>query len=192
MNEDEFARALLAHERKEWQDPEKILPQLGLKAGMVVADLACGPGYFTIPMARAVGLRGRVYAVDSSKVMLGYLSSNIERSKIGEKVIRIIKSDITETRIPSSSVDIVFLVNILHDSPDRASLFSEIRRVSKQNSELVVIDWKKEETGMGPAVEIRLTEKESRKILRGNGYEITHAIDAGRFHYGLVCSFLRA
>lgn len=187
MNEDEFARALLAHERKEWQDPEKILSQLGVKTGMIVADLACGPGYFTIPMARAVGKDGIVYAVDSSPIMLGYLSSNIAHSKIGKKIVKVIESDITETRITSSSVDLILLANILHDVQDRTRLFSEIRRIKKQDSELVVIDWKKEETGMGPAVEIRLTESESRKILHENGYDVTQSIDAGPYHYGLAC-----
>ena len=186
MNEDEFARALLAHERKEWQDPDKILSQLGVKTGMIAADLACGPGYFTIPMARAVGKDGIVYAVDSSTVMLGYLSSNIAHSKIGKKIINVIESDITETRITSSSVDFVLLANILHDVQDRTRLFSEIRRITKQDSELIVIDWKKEDTGLGPPVEIRLTESESRKILHENGYEVTQSIEAGPYHYGLV------
>src|SRR5487761_248638 len=185
MNEDEFARALLAHERKEWQDPDKILSQLGLRTGMIIADLACGPGYFTIPMARAVGEDGMVYAVDTSPVMLGYLS-NIAHSKIGKKIIKVVESDITETHITSSSVDLVLLANILHDAPDRTRLFSEIRRITKQDSELVGIDWKKEETGIGPTVEIRLTESESRKILRTNGYDVTRSIEAGPFHYGLV------
>ncbi|MGI0078802.1 MAG: class I SAM-dependent methyltransferase [Nitrososphaerales archaeon] len=188
MNEDEFARALLAHERKEWQDPEKILSQLKLETGMVAADLACGPGYFTIPLARAVGTGGRVYAVDSSKVMLDYLASNMKRSKnIGRTTINVVKSDITETRIASSSVDIVLLADILHDAPNQARLFSEIRRISKQDSKLVVIDWKKKETGVGPAVAIRLAENESKKILRDNDYGVNQTIDAGPFHYGLVC-----
>ncbi len=188
MNEDDLAKALLAHERKEWQDPDKILSQLEISAGMVVADLACGPGFFTIPLARAVGGKGLVYAVDSSTVMLDYLSSNIVRSKIKKGLVKVIQSDITKTRIPSASVDIVFLANILHDAREPALIFSEIRRISKPKSFVVLIEWKKEDTGIGPPVERRLSGDESRKKIKENGYKTVRQIDAGRFHYGFVCS----
>ena len=35
-----------------------------VKQGHVVADLGCGPGFFTFPMANSVGMNGRVYAVE--------------------------------------------------------------------------------------------------------------------------------
>src|SRR5579864_8699490 len=150
MNEDEFAKALLSHERRKWQDPLKILAQLDLRNGMHIADLGCGPGYFTVPFAKSVGANGRVYAVDSSQVMLSYLYSNIERSKVESKIVRVLRSDVTKTDIPSSSVDLTFLANILHDISHRAKLFSEIRRISKEGARLVIVDWKKEDTGFGP------------------------------------------
>ncbi len=187
LNEDDFAKALLSHERREWQDPEKILSQLDIRPGMAAADLACGPGFFTIPLARAVGENGLVYAVDSSSVMLKYLSSNIERSKIKKSGIKVIQSDITQTQIPSTSVDLVLLANILHDAPDISALFSEIKRISKPGSFLVIIEWKKEDAEIGPPIKIRLSENESRKKIKEQGYKTIRRIETGRFHYGFVC-----
>jgi cyclopropane fatty-acyl-phospholipid synthase-like methyltransferase len=46
-------------ERKEWQDPELILPAIGLGEGMTFVDAGCGEGYFALPAARRVGPRGR-------------------------------------------------------------------------------------------------------------------------------------
>ncbi|HKW03820.1 MAG TPA: class I SAM-dependent methyltransferase [Nitrososphaerales archaeon] len=187
MSEDEFAKALLSHERRKWQDPLKILAQLDLHKGMHIADLGCGPGYFTIPFAKSVGAKGIVYAIDSSQVMLSYLDSNIERSKVERKIVRVFLSDITKTDIPSSSVDLVFLANILHDISHRAKLFSEIRRISKEGAKLVVVEWKKEDTGFGPEVGIRLGEHETKQILKENGY-VFRKIEAGPYHYGLSSS----
>ena len=62
---DDFAEILMSPGRLEWQNPDKIVRALGVKQGMKVADIGCGPGFFTIPLARAVGQRGAVYAVDS-------------------------------------------------------------------------------------------------------------------------------
>lgn len=73
METDEFARVLMSKERRERQNPEKIIKSVGVTRGMVVADLGCGPGFFTIPLALAVGKSGMVYAVDSDAGMLSYL-----------------------------------------------------------------------------------------------------------------------
>ncbi len=189
MNEDDFAKSLLAHERKEWQDSDKIIRRIGIKEGMVVADLACGPGFFTIPIAGAVGKLGKVYAIDSSKVMLRYLHSSLKRSRIDKKIVEIIEADITSnTGIPEFSADIILLANILHDIENPKNLFHEIERISKQETRVVDIDWKKAESGFGPPIEIRLTERESKKIFSENGYIAGKSIDAGQFHYGFVCT----
>ncbi len=51
-------------DRKEWQDPEKILSTIGLEEGMTFIDVGCGEGYFALPAARRVGQDGKVYAFD--------------------------------------------------------------------------------------------------------------------------------
>ena len=58
MEEDGFAAALMSEERKKWQDPLVVIKAMRVKAGMRVADLGCGPGFFTIPLADAVGDAG--------------------------------------------------------------------------------------------------------------------------------------
>ena len=55
--------------RRWFQNPEKIL-QPYIKEGMIVVDLGCGPGFFTVDMARLVGTSGRVIASDLEEGML--------------------------------------------------------------------------------------------------------------------------
>ncbi|MBI4301772.1 MAG: 1-(5-phosphoribosyl)-5-[(5-phosphoribosylamino)methylideneamino]imidazole-4-carboxamide isomerase, partial [Chloroflexi bacterium] len=55
---------ILEHpERKRELDPERVLDLLPLEPNQKIADIGCGPGYFTIPLSRRLG-RGRVYALD--------------------------------------------------------------------------------------------------------------------------------
>jgi len=49
------------------ENPETILSEAGVKPGEVVADIGCGTGYFTIPLAKHVGKRGKVYALVAVK-----------------------------------------------------------------------------------------------------------------------------
>ena len=53
-------------ERRKWQDPEAILEEIGLHAGMTFIDVGCGSGFFALPAARMVGKTGKVYGIDIS------------------------------------------------------------------------------------------------------------------------------
>jgi ubiquinone/menaquinone biosynthesis C-methylase UbiE len=187
MHED-FADRLMSDERRRLQDPKLIVDQLGLRPGVVVADLGCGPGFFTIPIALKIGNVGRVYAVDSSPMMLSHLNRNIRESHIVENVVRVVQADVSHTSIPSRSVDLVFFADILHDIEDRVGFLTEVKRISKTRAAVVDIDWLKVETDFGPPLKIRLSEEDARRIMTMNGFRVTRTISAGLYHYGLVCT----
>jgi FkbM family methyltransferase len=183
----DFAQRLMSEERRRMQDPDVIVDQLGLRPGMIVADLGCGPGFFTIPVARRIGAAGRVYAVDSSPEMLKRLTANVREASLPENVVRFVHADVSHTSIPRRSVDLVFFADILHDIEDRVGFLTEVKRISKTGVSVVDIDWQKIETDFGPPFQIRLSEEESRRIMKTNGIRVSGTIAAGRFHYGLVC-----
>jgi ubiquinone/menaquinone biosynthesis C-methylase UbiE len=187
MDEDEFARSLLAHERRDWQDPDRILSQLPLGRGMGVADLACGPGFFTVPLARAVEDSGTVYAVDNSPLMLKYLRSILKRASVRPQVVKIIESDAAHTGIPPETCDLVLFANILHDLERPDEFLAEVKRISKPGATVVDIDWRNDlDNGFGPPVEIRLGEAKARELLLRNGLKVVGSIDSGPYHYGIA------
>lgn len=50
---------------RDWfTNPSKVLARIGIKERQTVLDFGCGPGSYTIPAARIVGEKGRVYALD--------------------------------------------------------------------------------------------------------------------------------
>jgi len=61
---DAYLARLESPERAQWQMPDRVVAALGVKAGQTVADIGTGPGYFSLRLARKVGPRGRVFAVD--------------------------------------------------------------------------------------------------------------------------------
>lgn len=186
MDEDEFAKSLLAHERRVWQDPDKIVSRIGIDAGMVVADLACGPGFFVVPIAEAVGPRGRIYAVDNSPVMLRYLGSTLEKAKVSPGTVNVIQSDVSDTSIPAESCDVVLFANILHDVDDVSKFVSELKRIATRKAKIVDVDWRDVDNGFGPPLDIRLSEGRSKELLERNGLEFVRNIESGPYHYGLV------
>ncbi len=61
------AEILDSQDRKQFLDPDSILDRIGLRREMVLADLGCGTGFFTIPASLRVK---KVYALDVQREML--------------------------------------------------------------------------------------------------------------------------
>jgi len=178
---------LMSEERKQWHNPETILKNVGVVRGMTMADLGSGPGFFTIPMAQATGEKGLVYAVDSNLNMLNGLKENITKSGVDSRIIEIINSEVSHTGIPNGSVDIVLFANVLHEVGDRKAFFQEVRRISKPTAYIVDVDWKKIKTEHGPPMKERLSDDEAKQVLSENGFTVVRQMDAGPFHYELIC-----
>ncbi len=83
--------------RLSFQDPRAILSEAGVKPGEIVADIGCGTGFFTIPLAKRVGERGMVYALDTSPTMIKELKKRTRNLK----QVRPVRSN--ENRFPINS-----------------------------------------------------------------------------------------
>ena len=119
---DNFIRRLIS--------PPKKKVSKYVRAGTVAADLGCGPGYFTIPMAELVGEGGKVYAVDSDAKSIQKL-----RQKMGLNLRNIVDSRIASAarvdRVRDASVDFVFANGLLCCMSDHNGAIAEIKRILK-------------------------------------------------------------
>ncbi|MEM0286599.1 MAG: class I SAM-dependent methyltransferase [Nitrososphaerota archaeon] len=184
---DDAISRLISDERKKWQNPERIINEIGLEEDYVVCDLACGPGFFTLEFASRLGNKGKVYAVDASAKMLDHLRKEIASRNITASII-IINSDVLKTEIPSVAADLVFFANVLHDIDDKKGFLREVKRICKKKAKVVDIDWHKDSMGFGPPYGIRLSEEEALKMISDSGFKFVRRMYGGDFHYGLLFS----
>ena len=63
--------------RRLLSNPNEYCPYVTI--GQVVADLGCGPGYYTLALAEFVGSEGRVYAVDSDEKAIRALEKKADK-----------------------------------------------------------------------------------------------------------------
>jgi SAM-dependent methyltransferase len=71
---------LFAHDnllRRLFGDPHRYCAYV--TAGQTVADLGCGPGYYTLALAETVGPEGRVFAVDSDEKAIRHVQEKAAR-----------------------------------------------------------------------------------------------------------------
>lgn len=168
-------------------DVERITAAMGLVAGMKVADLGCGSGYFPITIARAVGPQGLVTAVDVQEAPLQAVREKAEAAGMGN--IRDIRADLEvlgSTGMPNNSHDVSLLANVLFQSQKKDAIITEAVRVLKPGGHIILIDWRKGIPGFGPPEQLRTAEEDMKALVQAQGMQFERTLDAGKFHYGLV------
>lgn len=174
--------------RREILPVETIIEALGdIREGSSIADLGCGTGYLTIPLAKHLlkdKKDGTVYAVDINSEILEVLK---ERAK-GIENIKILQSEENSFPIESGTIDASFLVTMFHELDDPAAFLMEIRRISKPFHQIVVVDWSDVQGEMGPPMSERVPEKDLIKFFKDRGYALKKRFAPSRYMYGLVFS----
>jgi len=111
--------------------PQRRLDNFPLKEGMAVVDYGCGPSRYTLPIARLVGPKGKVFAVDIQPLAISTVRKKAARESLTN--IEAILIDSYDTGIQTSSIDLVLFVDTLHSIGDCDALFREIHRILKQD-----------------------------------------------------------
>lgn len=171
-------------DRRQWQSPETVLQSLGLKEGEVLLDVGCGPGYFTIPAARVVGAAGRVYAIDISLEMLMRVGQHVFAEGLAN--VTPVVSKETNIPLPDGCADTALLVNVLHEAEDPQALLAEIRRLTRPGGRLLILDWRREPTPVGPPVEERIDPAGVEDMAAGAGWCNGAPAEGGLYHWGLL------
>jgi ubiquinone/menaquinone biosynthesis C-methylase UbiE len=166
-------------------DTEKLFSELNLKPGMVVLDVACGRGAYSLAASTYVGPGGHVYAVDLWEEGIEALQEELDA-----KAIRNVSAHVADVsrHIPfaDQSVDTCLLATVLHDliSIQKAEgTLGEIQRVMKAGGTLAVIEFKKIEGPPGPPIALRITSEELIRTCRPFALAPIKTLDVGPYTY---------
>jgi ubiquinone/menaquinone biosynthesis C-methylase UbiE len=173
-------------ERRKWQNPEAILVDIGVKAGLTFMDVGCGHGFFSLPAARLVGNEGRVYGLDADSEAIRRLKEKAAKEKL--RNLKLETGMAEETVFCDSCADIVFFGIVLHDFKDPSKVLSNAKKMLKPTGQLVDLDWKKEPMQLGPPLQIRFDEKKASSLIEETGFRIDEIKKPGLYHYMIVAT----
>ncbi len=123
--------------RKCFQNPEKILSPL-IRTGMTVLDFGCGPGFFTLAMARLVGPSGKVIAADLQDGMLDIVRNKVRGLDIENRVLfHQCPENALDVR---EKVDFVLAFYIMHEHPDPTSVFKEVAAILNPGGCILIVE----------------------------------------------------
>jgi 2-polyprenyl-3-methyl-5-hydroxy-6-metoxy-1,4-benzoquinol methylase len=111
--------------RRYGQNPAEILSPY-IKPGMQVLDYGCAMGYFSIPMAKMTGSKGRIFCIDIQQRMLNKLVKRAKNAGV-EDIIkpRIVGGDYNVDEL-KGRIDFALLFAVVHEVPEKSKLFREI------------------------------------------------------------------
>lgn len=177
-----WARAYLAMlerpERAEFQKPDQVMKALAIRPGERVADIGAGSGYFTIPVAKAVGPGGAVWAIDIAQEMLDHIAKRLEKEKLAN--VRLVKVSKDDPQLPPQGVDTILMVDTIHYVQDRTAYARKLRAGLAPGGRLVVIDYVPkpfEERPWGPLPEQQVARETLDAEMAAAGFAVLRAHD---------------
>lgn len=123
--------------RKLIHNPKKVLSRY-VEEGMIVLDIGCGPGLFSVEMANMVGNKGKVIAADIQEEMLKKLKDKLEYLSVKPR-IKLHKCEKDKINL-NKKVDFVLAFYVVHEVKDQDRFLKEIKSIMKPDAKFLLIE----------------------------------------------------
>jgi ubiquinone/menaquinone biosynthesis C-methylase UbiE len=121
------------------QPPDQVMDAIGIKPGMVVAEIGAGQGRYVVQIAVRVGETGKVYAEDIDAASLRHLDQRC--AKWGLQHVESILGDITDPKLPKGELDVIFVISAYHHFQDPVALMRNARASLKPDGIVAIGEW---------------------------------------------------
>jgi ubiquinone/menaquinone biosynthesis C-methylase UbiE len=119
------------------QNPARIVGPY-IQEGATVMDMGCGPGYFTIDMAKMVGPEGRVIAVDIQEKMLQRVRKKAQKHGVAHRI------DYHTAGLDhiglEKKADFILAFYMIHEVPDMTHTLEELKELLKKGGKILAVE----------------------------------------------------
>jgi len=124
--------------RDERGEAQTVMDLADIRAGMTVADIGAGEGYYTVRLAERVGAEGRVLAQDIDREALERLGRRVERERLENISIKLGEAD--DPQLPADSFDRIFLVHMYHEVTDPYAFLWRMWPALTADGQIIVVE----------------------------------------------------
>ena len=171
----EYEDPYKGEDRHIWQKPDFVISKIGALRNKTVADIGAGSGFFAFRFLRN---NARVIGIDIDPEMIKIM--NAEKSFYpdslqGKFETRLAKPD--DPLLKDEEVDYVFLSNTYPYIENRIQYFSALKNKLKTGGRIMIVDFKKKSTPIGPPLSDRIPMGDVETELTAAGYRILTSDD---------------
>ena len=169
--------------RRLLHNPTKILEKYITK-NITILDIGCGPGVFSIEAAKLMEGTGKVIAVDMQEGMLEILRNKIKGQPYEKNIV--LHKCTQESINLKEKADLVLMIYMVHEVPNKENLFNEITPLINKNGLLLIVEHnfvpKKEFNKMVYAIKEKgFTEHSQLKVAFSRGIVLKKSINNRTF-----------
>lgn len=138
---EEYIKVLETERRIEGLQITKVIETLKIKPGQRIGDLGAGSGLFTRPIAKRIGEKGIVYAIDVDPGLL----KHVEKTAAAEKItnIKTVLAGEGDAKIPEK-VDLIIIIDTLHHIGNQGPYLKGLKKYLKRGGRVAIIDFSNE------------------------------------------------
>jgi 2-polyprenyl-3-methyl-5-hydroxy-6-metoxy-1,4-benzoquinol methylase len=124
--------------RKLFNNPKKILGQYVID-GMTALDIGCAMGFFSLPLAEMVGVKGKVICIDLQERMIEVLEKRARKAGLSERIqTHLCGKDSLGLEEFTGTIDFALAFAVVHEVPHAGSFFSEIHEAIKPGGKILL------------------------------------------------------
>jgi 2-polyprenyl-3-methyl-5-hydroxy-6-metoxy-1,4-benzoquinol methylase len=173
--------------REQEEEPLKLLKSLKIQPGQTVCDFGCGNGFHSLQLAKQVGPRGAVYAIDIQPEMLEML-----RERAGPRGLANIKPVLAteaESGLAPGTFDMVLMVDVYHELSNPAEILAAVHKSLKPDGRLVLVEFREEDESVPILPLHKMSQPQVVKELEANDFKLIGQFD--RLPWQHVLQFAR-
>ncbi len=140
-------------------EADEVMDRAEIVAGMTVADIGAGEGYYTVRLGQRVGEKGRVLAQDIDRGAIRRLADRVARERLDNVSIKLGAPD--DPKLPAASFDRVFMVHMYHEIAEPYAFLWRLRPALRAGGQVIVIDADRPTTQHGTPPKLLFCEFES-------------------------------
>jgi len=148
-------------EREKEEQPSKLIKELKLKAGDVVADIGAGSGYYSFKFSPIVGQTGKIYAVDIQQEMLDILSKKMKARKVTNIVPHL--GEEKDPKLPEEAIDLIIMIDVYHEFSYPYEMMQAMLKALKPGGRIVFVEFRMEDEKVPIKLVHKMSEKQVQK-----------------------------
>lgn len=154
-------------ERDQEENTSLLVKNLNIQAGMKIADIGAGSGYYSSLLSKKVG-NGKVYAVDVESEMIAFLYERIKQEKT-TNIFPILSSE-QSIPLPANSIDLMLLVDVYHEFSYPYEMGKTMLDALVPGGKLVLVEYRSEDPRVPIKTIHKMSEKQAVKEFKAAGF----------------------
>lgn len=161
-------------------DPDRVISMIPLRPYHNVADIGCGSGYFSVPLAKYVS-QGKLYAMDTDQGMLETCREHI--SAVNLSNVEVLKCGEKKLPLDEGSLDGALVAFVLNEAKNKKSFMVEAGRVIEKGGWLAILEWYGEDMDEGPPLKQRVSVEAAKGFGKEAGLRFVSQRDLNGKNY---------